>query len=108
MRDQLSLGPVPSDEDCQQVGTDSYDPKKAREECLRYINAIRKQHGPEPEGARLRITSNPHDFGTYLDVVVDYDEDSDAAIEYAFKVEGDCPTHWPEEEPAPCASPSTV
>jgi hypothetical protein len=32
MRDSISLGPVPSDEQCQQAGTASYDPIAARAE----------------------------------------------------------------------------
>jgi hypothetical protein len=98
MRDELSIGPVPSDKACQQVGTSHYDPTKARSECRRFIQAIRIQCGNEPEGATLRIKSNPHDFGSYLEVVVQYEEDNEAAVEYAFKVEGNAPTEWPTDE----------
>ena len=96
MRDYLEIGPVPANEECQQVGTGSYDPIAAREECRRFIEAIRKVLGDEPEGARLKITSNPHDFGSYYEVVCWYDDNLPESVDYAFKVESDSPTEWPE------------
>ena len=98
MRDYISIGPVPAEESCQQVGTPSYDSHAARAECVRFIDAIRKEIGPEPEGARLGIKSNPHDFGTYLDVVCYFEDDNPAAVEYAYRCESDAPTTWAEAE----------
>ena len=93
--DQLTLGPVPSDENCQQVGTPTYDALTAREECQRYITLLRELFGLEPIGARLVITSNPpHDFGTYFEVAVKYDDEVPRAVEYAFAVKKDLPTTW--------------
>ncbi len=40
--ESLSLGPVPSDETCQQVGMPEYDSGKARQECLRFIELLEK------------------------------------------------------------------
>ena len=48
----------------------------------------------EPAGARLRITRNPHDFGDYFDVVVEYDPNVRDAVEYAFKLESEAPSRW--------------
>ena len=64
MRDYVSIGSAPSDEDCVAVGSEDYY-KKARAECQRFIEVIRKKLGPEPSGARLVVKSFPHDFGTY-------------------------------------------
>lgn len=89
----VSLGATPGDEECAQLGSPSYH-ERAREECQRYINQIRKLNGPEPEGAKLKIKSFPHDFGSYLEVVCEYDSDSDAATAYAFEVENDLPANW--------------
>lgn len=93
MRDEMSLGPSPSEEECAQVGTPDYL-QKAKEECQRYINLIRKHLGNEPEGARLSITHNNHDFGIYLDVVCKYNDENEEAVNYAFKCEAEAPTHW--------------
>lgn len=91
--DYLSLGPVPAEEDCAQVGS-RYYLARARTECLRYIELIRSRLGAEPEGARLRIIKNPNDFGDYLDVVVEYNASIEAAVNYAFRAEKDAPTRW--------------
>ncbi len=62
MRDYIDLGSSPANEDCAQVGSENYS-QKAREECVRFIELIRKVVGEEPEGAYLAVKSNPHDFG---------------------------------------------
>lgn len=95
MRDYLDIGPTPSDEPCQQVGTRDYDASKARAECRRFIDAIRLTLGDEPEGAQLKIRGEPHDFGTALSVVCYYDDAYPASIDYAFKCESDSPPYWP-------------
>ena len=41
MTDHLSIGPSPAEEKCESLGRD-YDPIKARLECKRFINLIRK------------------------------------------------------------------
>ena len=65
-----------------------------RAECKRYIELIRQVCGEEPEGARLAIKSNPHDFGTYLDVVCWYDDDNEEAADYAWGLESMAPATW--------------
>ena len=98
MRDYLDIGPVPCNEECQQVGTPSYDHAMARKECQQFIVAIRRTLGTEPEGAQLRIKSNPHDFGTYLEVVCYFDDDMPDAVDYAFKAESESPAEWSPED----------
>jgi hypothetical protein len=92
----LSLGPVPAEEDCAQVGSRDYA-GRARAECKRYIALLRECFGHEPEGAGFRVTRNPHDFGEYLDVVVAYDPAVPGALEYALRVEAEAPTRWDTE-----------
>ena len=94
--DYLNIGPVPANESCQQVGTPGYDAQKARVECRLFIAAIRKHLGREPEGASLVVRSNPHDFGTYYEVACRYDENNEAAVDYAFKCEAEAPVDWPK------------
>jgi hypothetical protein len=64
-QDIIWIGSTPSNEDCAQVGSPDYA-RNARIECHAYIDAIRKVCGQEPEGARLTIKSQPHDFGQVL------------------------------------------
>jgi hypothetical protein len=93
MYDYVDIGPVPAEEDCAQVGTDNYR-ERAREECKRFIALIRSKLGLEPFGARLCIQWNPHDFGSYAEVVCKYNADDEVATAYAFRAENEAPTRW--------------
>lgn len=101
MREHLTLGPVPAEEDCAQVGEDGYG-ERALEECRRYIALLRKKFGPEPDGTRLTTKSFPHDFGSYLEVVVKFDDTNERAVAYAFELEGEAPARW--DAPEDCAA----
>ena len=109
IKDSLYIGEAPWDESCAQVGTDMY-PVNARKECQRFIDQIRRHYGPEPEGARLYIKSNPHDFGSFLSVECTFTwdpsldeepEDGTPSQQYAFAIEGDwlrCLQNWDSDE----------
>jgi hypothetical protein len=43
------------------------------------------------------MISCPHDFGTYYDVAVIYDDESEESQEWMLKVEGELPMNWDEE-----------
>lgn len=92
-QDVYWLGPSPAEEDAVQVGAPDYT-RDARAECQAYIEAIRKICGREPEGAKLTIKSQPHDFGAYLEVAVVFDGNNKAAAEYAAKCDESAPTTW--------------
>jgi hypothetical protein len=79
------------------VGTPGYDPLKARKECEAFRNQLRRMFGDEPDGALLVIRANPHDFGTYLTVDCRYNDDVEAAVNYAFRCENDMPESWDDE-----------
>lgn len=94
--DYIDIGSVPSGEDCAQVGTEGYF-EKGNKECRAFLNQLRRQFGVEPLGARLKIKTNQHDFGPYQEVVCCYDENNQAAANYALKLESEMPEHWDEE-----------
>lgn len=97
MRDYIELGTVPFDEEdtMQQVGAADYDPQLARFEASLYAKVIRREYGEEPVGARLGVKSMPHEMGNYYEVVCYFDDNNDAAISYAFKVEEGV-AKWPD------------
>lgn len=95
MQDEIDIGPSPAMEDAVQLGAPDYQ-RDARTQSRAFIEAIRKVCGREPEGARLRITSNSHEFGTYYSVAVKFDAENEAAVEYAMKVEAQAPGTWEE------------
>lgn len=95
MRDYMTIGSTPCDEECTGVGAENYD-ARARVESNQFIDAIRKKLGNEPDGARLAIKSFPHDFGTYHEVVCYFDTDKEESVEYAYRCESDSPNTWAE------------
>lgn len=96
MSTYVNIGSTPADEECVQVGSPDYS-HRSRKECTAYIHQLRRQFGPEPDGALLTTKSFAHDFGTYREVVCYYDENIAESVEYAFKVENGSPARWDEE-----------
>jgi hypothetical protein len=99
MRDYITLGPTPAEEECAQIGDELYD-HKARAECRRFIKLLRETFCEEPSGAYLQAKGFPHDFGTYWEVVCYFNPDVPGSIEYALKCEREAPTEWGSEEDA--------
>lgn len=96
MRDYIDIGSSPPDEDCVQVGTADYA-ARARAECRAYIALLRRTVGPEPDGARLAVHANPHDFGTYLSVACHFDADDPESVQYAYRCESEGPQAWDDQ-----------
>lgn len=97
-RDYLTLGSTPTAEPCAQVGQPDYM-ERTLQEGKRFIRQLIKQFGEPPEGASLRLKGFPHDFGTYHEVVVWYDDDYPKAVDYAFLLEAETPEYWDPEVP---------
>lgn len=99
MRDYITIGSSPPDEDCAQAGSLDYA-DVAHEECRRYIDCIRKKLGPEPLGAKLGIKKFPHDgirpgdIVEYLEVVCYFDTELPDSQEYAYRCESEGPLTW--------------
>ena len=96
MSDRLEIGATPYGENCAQVGSDDYH-ERAKKECAAFRNQLIRMFGEPPNGARVVVTSSPHDYGTYHEIAVRYDSNLPAALEYALKLEGECPEHWDSE-----------
>jgi len=99
MQDYVSLGPLPSDESCAQIGDANYA-VQARMECTRFIALLRATFGPEPSGAWLTTKAFDHDYGTYYEVVCYFNPRAPASIDYAFRCEREAPTSWGSEAAA--------
>lgn len=98
MRDWLEIGASPADEDCAQIGSDDY-PEKSRLECRVFANQLRRVFGDPPSGAEIGVKAFRHDFGTYREVVVFFDdakseEEENPGFEYAINVENNTPEKW--------------
>ena len=98
MRDYLSLGPTPVEEDCVQVGKPDYS-TVAREECEKFVELLKKKFPRYQEfGCTFKVKSNPHDFGEYYNVVVNYYVDDKMSAEYALFVEHNTPLTWNDDK----------
>lgn len=94
--DYITLGPTPPDEDCSQVGSENYSAESTKE-CKRFAILLLRAF-PPPLNAHMRVRIFPHDFGSYREVVVCYDENDQASSEYAFNLDQSIPSTWGELE----------
>ena len=97
MRDYLDLSAVPADEPCAAVGSDDYA-KRARLECRAFVDQLERTF-PDAvaAGVYFRIKSNPHDFGSYLEVQACFDDEDEAQTEWAYTIEAELPWFWDED-----------
>lgn len=90
----MNIGPVPCEENAAQVGRPDYD-ERSRLECTVFKRMLERLHPiPVECPATLVIKSFAHDFGTYREVCVRYDDTDADATNYAFLLEGDTPAQW--------------
>lgn len=97
----MNFSSSPADEECAQVGRDGYA-ERARLECQVYIAQLKRAynsfHGEAiPESLTLRIKSNLHDYGTYLEVAASFDDNDEKAVAAAFWLDEHCPLTWDAE-----------
>ncbi len=98
MREYLNLGPTPSGEDCQQLGP-SFDNRKSIVEMNAFIEQLKRTFPNWQEsGIVFGKKSFPHDFGSYSEVCVFFDDGDEVAANAAYDVESNTPEYW--DEPA--------
>lgn len=90
--DSMDLGSVPADEPCEQVPYKN--PGLAIAECRAYTKQLIRMYGEPPLGTRYRTMRNPHDFGVYHSVAIEYTDSM--GRDYALKVENGLPLRWDE------------
>lgn len=83
----LSLGPVPAEEACAQLGVTLAYHNTARLEALCHRAALIARYGRPPAGFAMRAMSCQHDFGSYIDLVAVLDASDEAHGEYLLRVE---------------------
>lgn len=94
--EHYDLGPVPADETPEQLGK-GYNSRKARFEVQVFIRQLIRTFGEPPEGCRLRVGSNLHDFGTYYEARIIYDSQNQSHCEYVNKLDSEYPEEWDSE-----------
>jgi hypothetical protein len=97
MRETFELGTTtPHDEPCSQVGTLNFQ-MLSKIEARVFINQMLRVVGEGPGGARLKTISCPHDFGTYTDVAVSYNDEDEDERDWMLKCEANMPCKWDEQ-----------
>jgi hypothetical protein len=96
MREWLTLGPVPVEEDCVQVNSNGDYLLEMSKEVRRFVELLNNRFVNQPEGAYFAVKSEYHDFGQYKEAAVFYDSDDAEAEEFAFFVECNLPMTWNE------------
>lgn len=89
----FELGPVPANEECEQLGN-NYNEAKARKECIAYKHQLDRQFGTD---CRFAVKSFAHEYGRYYEVVIRYTEDDESSEDIAFNVEQNLPLEWDED-----------
>lgn len=93
-RQIMNIGPVPTDESAAQVGRPDYEDQSLRQ-CHVFKRMLERLHPTPADGsATLVIKSFPHDFGSYRELCVRYDDNAPAATDYAFGLENNTPAVW--------------
>lgn len=93
MRDYIALGTAPIEEYCASLGESDYY-EKVEPEARRYIALLEELFGEPPGNARWGIKSFAHDFGTYYEVVIYFEDESNEETEFAYSVENNLPETW--------------
>ena len=96
MKDFMTLGPVPFEEECIQVSPE-VDYTEMRNEVVKYVNLLQERFVNIPENAYFGIKRESHDFGTYFEAAVYWDtEDADSQA-FAYFVENRLPASWKDD-----------
>lgn len=93
------LGPSPHAEECAQLGAEGYE-LRARRECRAFIAQLRRmaEHaGVALDGVMFFTKASYHDFGTYYEVAIRYDDRDEAAEILAEWIDSNVPTRWDDE-----------
>ena len=96
MRDYIVIGSTPSGEDCQQVGSPTYLQLTVAE-CQVFVRQLLRLFPNKPEGRSIGVKAFSHDFGTYHEVCVFYDNTDEEQQIYAYNVENNTPEYWDEQ-----------
>lgn len=95
MKRYLELGSVPPNEPCVQLGSENYE-YAVSEELNRYKKLLESKFPNLPEHCKFVRKSNLHDFGTYYEIAITYDDNDKESIDFAFEVESNLPASWDE------------
>ena len=103
MRDYMTLGSVPYEEDCIQMGKEGQ-----KEECRKFVNMLREKFINIPEWASFSVKSNPYEYDYYYEAAVNWNDDDEESTQFAFFVESNIPARWDDTEQIDWKAPKKV
>ena len=84
----IDIGGAPAEEECAQLGQTNDFEAANLAEVTAYKLAIIARHGLPPEGCKLIVHNNRHDFGLYRTLALRVEDDESEAVDaYAEAVE---------------------
>jgi len=101
MKDHLEIGSTPWNETGAQLGQPNYAELGLHEcqiyvaQLIRHYEASKKKH--LPKGCIVFVKVNHHDFGSYYEVHVRFDDEDEAAVEAAYWLESNAPEFWDDQ-----------
>jgi hypothetical protein len=97
MKDYMEIGSVPASEPCAQVGNDDYH-KLSRIECRTFKEQLMRLWSEKLlPGMYFTIKTFPHDFGSYSEVCIVYDDADEAQTDMAVEIQNEMPETWDSE-----------
>jgi len=95
----LELGPSPIEEECVQLDPNKDYISDMKAECRRFKALLDRTFPNYAENhACFAVKRFEHDFGTYYEVVIFYDEDDEESEGFAYEVERNIPLRWDSVE----------
>ena len=93
----MEIGATPYDEDCAQVGSENYR-KDAMKEMDAYINQLNRSFVlARTYGIAFKQKWFNHDFGSYGEVCIYWNNENEDADIHAYEIERNLPGKWDEE-----------
>jgi porphobilinogen deaminase len=105
MRDYLDLAPTPIDEPCAMVEKSGDYLPRMRAECRAFAHQLERTFPEALEaGCSFRVKSNAHEFGSYLEVQVCFNDNDEHMTHWAYMIEAELPELWDDEARAELAA----
>jgi len=96
-REYLTIGPTPCDEVCHPANGDKKMQRIEMNAFKEQLTRVMNTEFGEKLCVYFSIKSFPHDFGSYSEVCVIYDDEDQTQVQQAFWIESNTPESWDAE-----------
>ncbi|MFH0921809.1 MAG: hypothetical protein V1913_15785 [Fibrobacterota bacterium] len=96
----IPIGTTPTMEECVMVDPKTNYLPAMKEEANRF-RAMLLDRFSLFHLVRYKVRSNPHDFGNYIDIEIEYDNSCEKSTDQAFFIERNLPDTWEDKKTFP-------